>query len=201
MVANGLRLDHFHGAAPVCSPTRASVLTGRTNDRAGVKEQGYALRLQERTLAQALRQAGYVHRAFRQMASRRAPRTWRAGPCDGSASSRSLRLRRMALAGQVFRPRSTAQPTGAVRGICRRFDELVALDRSVASCVGGMRGFKGTPYEGGLCVPAIIEWPQGIAPGRQTAFPASYRTTIQAAQRPASVIHTSGEKPGEQSPR
>jgi arylsulfatase A-like enzyme len=31
MAANGLRLDRFYAAAPVCSPTRASILTGRTN--------------------------------------------------------------------------------------------------------------------------------------------------------------------------
>src|SRR5690606_37457517 len=46
--------------APVCSPTRASVLTGRSNDRTGVLSHGYALRLQEKTIAQALRGAGYV---------------------------------------------------------------------------------------------------------------------------------------------
>lgn len=55
MAANGLRFDRFYAGAPVCSPTRASVLTGRANDRAGVVEQGYALLLQEKTLAQALK--------------------------------------------------------------------------------------------------------------------------------------------------
>lgn len=33
MAAAGLRMDRFYAGAPVCSPTRASVLTGRTNDR------------------------------------------------------------------------------------------------------------------------------------------------------------------------
>ena len=36
MAASGLRLDRFYAAGPVCSPTRASVLTGRTHDRTGV---------------------------------------------------------------------------------------------------------------------------------------------------------------------
>ena len=45
--------------AGVCSPTRASVLTGRANDRCGVLSHGYALRLQEKTIAQALRGVGY----------------------------------------------------------------------------------------------------------------------------------------------
>jgi arylsulfatase A-like enzyme len=60
MAANGLRFDRFYAGNPVCSPTRATVLTGRTNDRTGVLSHGYALRLQEKTIAQALRQAGYA---------------------------------------------------------------------------------------------------------------------------------------------
>jgi arylsulfatase A-like enzyme len=60
MAANGLRLDRYYAAAPVCSPTRASVLTGRTNERTGVMSHGYALRRQEKTIAQALKNAGYA---------------------------------------------------------------------------------------------------------------------------------------------
>lgn len=60
MAANGLRFDRFYAGAPVCSPTRATVLTGRTNDRCGVKSHGYALRLQEKTLPAALKEAGYA---------------------------------------------------------------------------------------------------------------------------------------------
>ena len=60
MAANGLRFDRFYAGAPVCSPTRATVLTGRTNDRCGVETHGYALRLQEKTLPAALKEAGYT---------------------------------------------------------------------------------------------------------------------------------------------
>ena len=60
MAANGLRFNRFYAAAPVCSPTRAAVLTGRTNRRTGVESHGYALRLQEKTLAQAMAKAGYA---------------------------------------------------------------------------------------------------------------------------------------------
>jgi len=60
MATAGLRLDRFYAAAPVCSPTRASVLTGRTNDRCGVISHGYALRRQEITISQILRDQGYV---------------------------------------------------------------------------------------------------------------------------------------------
>ena len=59
MAKNGLRFDRFYAASPVCSPTRASVLTGRTNDRTGVLSWGYALRRQEKTLASALKNVGY----------------------------------------------------------------------------------------------------------------------------------------------
>jgi arylsulfatase A-like enzyme len=60
MGSSGLRFERFYAGAPVCSPTRASVMTGRSNDRCGVLTHGYALRLQEKTIAQALQAAGYV---------------------------------------------------------------------------------------------------------------------------------------------
>lgn len=60
MAANGLRFERFYAGNPVCSPTRATVLTGRSNDRTGVLSHGYALRLQEKTLAQALQKVGYA---------------------------------------------------------------------------------------------------------------------------------------------
>ncbi|MFN3193237.1 MAG: sulfatase-like hydrolase/transferase [Aureliella sp.] len=59
MASKGLRLDRFYAAAPVCSPTRASVLTGRSNNRTGVESHGFALRLQEKTIAKAMKEAGY----------------------------------------------------------------------------------------------------------------------------------------------
>ncbi|MBX3103236.1 MAG: sulfatase-like hydrolase/transferase [Bacteroidetes bacterium] len=60
MAAAGLRFERFYAGSAVCSPTRASVLTGRSPDRTGVLTHGYALRQQERTLAQALKAAGYT---------------------------------------------------------------------------------------------------------------------------------------------
>jgi len=33
MATNGLRFDRFYAAGPVCSPTRASVLTGRSHEK------------------------------------------------------------------------------------------------------------------------------------------------------------------------
>ncbi len=60
MARSGLRFDRFYASGPVCSPTRASVLTGRTHERTGVKSHGYALHLQEKTIAAALQKAGYA---------------------------------------------------------------------------------------------------------------------------------------------
>jgi arylsulfatase A-like enzyme len=59
MARSGLRFDRFYAAAPVCSPTRASVLTGRTPNRMGCFKWGYTLRPQEITIAEVLRTAGY----------------------------------------------------------------------------------------------------------------------------------------------
>jgi arylsulfatase A-like enzyme len=59
MASNGIRFERFYAAAPVCSPTRASVLTGRSNNRTGVLQHGYALNQQEKTIAETLKNAGY----------------------------------------------------------------------------------------------------------------------------------------------
>lgn len=59
MSRNGLRLDRFYAAAPNCAPTRASVLTGRTNDRTGVFNVGNCINKQEKMLSTAFRKAGY----------------------------------------------------------------------------------------------------------------------------------------------
>ncbi len=58
--ATGLRFDRFYAAAPVCSPTRASVMTGRHPNRMGVFKWGYPMRPQETTIAEALKDAGYT---------------------------------------------------------------------------------------------------------------------------------------------
>ncbi len=57
MAQSGLRLDRFY-TAPVCSPTRASVLTGRYPTRTGVFSWGHALRPQEQSIAKILQDSG-----------------------------------------------------------------------------------------------------------------------------------------------
>ncbi len=59
MAREGLRFDRFHAAAPVCSPTRGSVMTGRTPNRFGCFKWGYPIRPQEVTIAEALKRSGY----------------------------------------------------------------------------------------------------------------------------------------------
>lgn len=59
LAKEAVRFDWFHSAAPVCSPTRASVLTGRTPNRMGCFQWGHPIRPQEMTLAQVLKGAGY----------------------------------------------------------------------------------------------------------------------------------------------
>lgn len=61
IAAGGVRLDRFY-VSPVCSPTRASLLTGRYNYRTGVVDTYIGrsmMRAEEVTLAERLRAAGY----------------------------------------------------------------------------------------------------------------------------------------------
>ena len=60
MARTALRFDRFYAAAPVCAPTRGSVLTGRHPVRFGCFAWGRTLRPQEVTVAEALRDAGYT---------------------------------------------------------------------------------------------------------------------------------------------
>jgi arylsulfatase A-like enzyme len=64
MARNGLRMDRFYAGAPSCTPTRASVLTGRTNDRTGAFRVGHSINKQEKMLSTAFREAGYATAHF-----------------------------------------------------------------------------------------------------------------------------------------
>ena len=59
MAAAGLRFDRFYSAHPSCSPTRASVMTGRHPYRMQCDWPGMKLRKQEFTIAQAVKTVGY----------------------------------------------------------------------------------------------------------------------------------------------
>ena len=259
MAANGLRFDRFYAGGPVCSPTRASVLTGRTHDRTGVLSHGYALRLQEKTLPAAMKAAGYATGHFGKwhLNGLRGPGvpvldgdshspgafgfdTWlsvtnffdkdplmgRNGKIEefvGDSSeiivSEALSyIRENVVLGRPFFTviwyGSPHSPFLALEGDKRKFPsldekssehygELAAMDRSIGTLreglkdagvaedtliwfcsdngglpgltppsTGGLRGFKGSMFEGGLRVPGIIEWPRGIIKPRITKYPA-----------------------------
>ena len=61
LARDGAVLSHFYSVGPVCSPTRASFLTGRHYYRQGVYTANFGnLRSQEITLARMLKSKGYV---------------------------------------------------------------------------------------------------------------------------------------------
>ncbi len=61
MSREGIRFDRFYAAAPVCSPTRGSCLTGRNPYRYGVYSANVGhLRAEEICLAEVLKERGYV---------------------------------------------------------------------------------------------------------------------------------------------
>ncbi len=242
----GLRFDRFYAAAPVCSPTRASVLTGRHPNRMGVFKWGYPIRPQEITVAEALKTAGYatahfgkwhlgsVRRASPVHPGRNGFDQWLSAPnffdndpilsrkgkavqTHGESSmvtvdaalewiaSRS-KAEQPFLAAVWFgsphnphraieqdRARYADQPPalqnfyGEITGMDRAFGklrnalgELGIRDNTIlwycsdngalprVGSTGGHRGRKGSVYEGGLLVPAILEWPARIKSPRVT---------------------------------
>lgn len=279
MAANGLRFDRYYAAAPVCSPTRASVLTGRTNLRTGVLSHGYALRRQEKTIAQALKNAGYATGHFGKwhLNGMRGPGVpilaedshnpgtfgfdeWlsvtnffdrdpimsRKGEFiefkgDSSEIIVDEALKFIGQQAQAEKPFLTVIWYGTPHNPFMASDEdtkefahldtaskdqhgeLVAMDRSIGalrrglrdlniadntlvwftsdngglpkitpSTVGDLRGFKGSLYEGGLRVPAVIEWPGHITEPRVTEFPAVamdiFPTVAEVVGLPDSVM-------------
>ena len=259
MSENGLRLDRFYAGGPVCSPTRATVLTGRTHDRTGVFDHGYALRIQEKTLGQAMKKAGYATGHFGKWHLNglrgpgapifkedshhpgafgfdewlsvtnffdRNPIMGRKGKIEEYSGDSSEIIVDEAL--KFIKTNASANkpfftviwygtphdPWTAAKADKKSFTklspkaqehygELVAMDRSIGTLrkglremgvaqntlvwfmsdngglprldppsTGGLRSFKGSMYEGGLRVPAIIEWPKGISKVRITKHPA-----------------------------
>jgi arylsulfatase A-like enzyme len=64
LAASGARLTHWYANAPVCAPSRASILTGRYPIRAGVPTNGPDLPASELTIARVLKSAGYRTACF-----------------------------------------------------------------------------------------------------------------------------------------
>ena len=279
MAAGGLRFDRFYAGGPVCSPTRATVLTGRTHNRTGVQSHGFALRKQEKTLAVALRGAGYATGHFGKwhLNGLRGPgvpilREDAHGPGgfgfdqwlsvtnffdkdpvmsrkgkfeeftgDSSEVIVAEALNFIGTQAKAEKPSFTViwygTPHSPWMGLEKdlklfanldnksqhHYAELVAMDRSIGALraglrdigisrdtlvwfcsdngglpgfkpdtVGGLRGYKGSLFEGGLRVPGVIEWPEGITKPRVTSFPACtmdiFPTLAEVAGLPASSL-------------
>ncbi|NIA13133.1 MAG: sulfatase-like hydrolase/transferase [Nitrospiraceae bacterium] len=248
MAQSGLRFDRFYAAAPVCSPTRASVMTGRHPNRMGCLRWGHSLRPQETTIAEALGSAGYATGHFGKwhLGSVRkgspvnpgasgfdewfsAPNYFDNDPImsreglavqtKGESSMVTVNaaldfVRRHAEAKRPFlavvwfgSPHRPHQPAdedralyagegkkqqnlhGEITGMDRAFGKLrqelrtlgIAGDTILWYCSdnGGLpeggatggRGHKGQVYEGGLRVPALLEWPARIPRPRVTNVP------------------------------
>ncbi|MEZ5402249.1 MAG: sulfatase-like hydrolase/transferase [Bryobacteraceae bacterium] len=59
LAANGARFTNWYSNAPVCAPSRGSLMTGRYPARAGIPSNGAALKPEQLTTARILKNAGY----------------------------------------------------------------------------------------------------------------------------------------------
>lgn len=250
MAKAGLRFDRFYAAAPVCSPTRASVLTGRHPNRFGCFSWGHTLRPQEITVAEALRTAGYTtghfgkwHVGSAQAGSPVNPsasgfdewlsapnffdndpilsREGKAVPWQGESSLVTvdaamdfIRTHKddaqpflaVVWFGSPHRPHRALKEDRALypgesEKLQHLYGEITAMDRAIGKLRDGLRqfglrentvlwycsdngglpeggstggrGHKGDLYEGGLRVPAVLEWPAVITEPRTTPVPSN----------------------------
>jgi len=247
MAAEALRFDRFYAAAPVCSPTRGSVMTGRHPNRFSCFKWGWTLRSKEITIAEALKTAGYTTGHFGKWhlgpVRKGSPLTpgengfdvWLSAPnffdndpilsrmgkavqTRGESSMVTVDaavdfIRQCATASRPFlavvwfgsphgphkaaekdkavyanRPERDRNFFGEITGMDRAFGKLRQSLRELGihkntllwytSDNGGLRtessggrGKKGQVYEGGLRVPAILEWPDRYAGRRTTDVP------------------------------
>lgn len=84
LARQGTRFTHGYAGSPVCSPSRAALLTGRVPPRTGLPEvlsrdDPHGLRTRERTIPEYLRAAGYVTAAIGK---------WHLGRLDGHHPAR-----------------------------------------------------------------------------------------------------------------
>ncbi|MBU2997990.1 sulfatase-like hydrolase/transferase [Cellulophaga baltica] len=71
MASEGIKFTDFHSNGPVCSPTRAAILTGKYQQRVGIDgvvtakhHRDKGLETSEKTFAEAIKEAGYVTGMF-----------------------------------------------------------------------------------------------------------------------------------------
>ncbi len=246
MAGEALRFDRFYAAAPVCSPTRGAVMTGRHPNRFGCFKWGHPLRPQEITLAEALKTVGYTTGHFGKwhlgsvrkgspvnpgasgfdrwlsaenfydndaILSREGVAVQMKGESSMLAVDAALEfIRDAAAAKRPFLavvwfgsphnphqaldedrepyqdlPKGNQHYLGEITGMDRAFGKLRGeianlgiRDNTIlwytsdngalpkVGSAGGFRGNKGQVYEGGLLVPAMLEWPAVIKSPRAT---------------------------------
>jgi arylsulfatase A-like enzyme len=237
MAKAGVVFNRFYASAPVCSPTRAAVMTGRHPFRTNVPNHGHYMRPEEQTIAEGLKATGYVTGHFGK---------WHIGSvqaesptCPGQAGfdewlsglnffdndpylSRNGRYEQIKGPGSVISMDATLEflskhhkgdkpmfavtwfpsphdphaevPEGPAlyqgKKMAGYFREITLLDQQVGRLRAHLRGLgiadntllfycsdngglvaassggrarKGSIYEGGLRVPAILEWPAKYA--------------------------------------
>lgn len=103
MAKDGFVFDRFYAAVPVCSPTRASVLTGRNPIRSRVPSYGNYLRPQEKTLAEVLKEAGYVTGIFGKLHIG-------SGQKDTPCNPSGMGFDEWVIGAQLFRPQPLPEP-------------------------------------------------------------------------------------------
>lgn len=64
MASEGLRMNRFYAASPICSPTRGSIITGRHPNRYGTFTPGFSIRPEEISIAEVMKNAGYATAHF-----------------------------------------------------------------------------------------------------------------------------------------
>lgn len=64
LAKNGVRMNRFYSASPVCSPTRGSILTGRHPNRYGTFTPGFSIRPEEISIAELMQAKGYATAHF-----------------------------------------------------------------------------------------------------------------------------------------
>ncbi len=248
MAGESLRFERFYAAAPVCSPTRGSVMTGRHPNRFGCFKWGHTLRPQEVTVAEALKKGGYVTGHFGKwhlgsvrkgcpvnpgasgfdewfsapnffdnnpILSREGIAVQTKGESSMVTADAAIEfIRKYAESSRPFLAvvwfgsphgpheaieKDRALYEGQSKKLQNFYGEITGLDRAVGkvrkelrtldiqndtifwycSDNGGLpgvgstggRGNKGNVYEGGLRVPAILEWPSRIRNPRKTDVP------------------------------
>lgn len=284
MAASGLVFERFYSAAPNCSPTRASIITGRHPNRSGVFAPNHTTRPEEVSLARIIRDAGYRTGHFGK---------WHIGAVKAESPTNPARmgyeeylahdnffemhppLSRNGAPPEIIQGESSAicvdaalefiervraedeepffvtlwfgSPHSPYRALPEdqalysdvqgdelrdRFSEITAMDRALGRFRaalarmgeaentllwftsdngitvegipeeqrknlwnGSWRGHKGDLYEGGLRVPAIIEWPAVVSTPRKTSAPAVTTDIFETLLALLKLDHPAPERP------